>query len=705
MDIYYKNLSFPGMVVPSIQIDTTSMVFECMEGTSAGSQTFQVRNSGNGTLSYNVGDNRSWLSVSPNSGSSDGEWDTITVSADASSLSDGDYTGTVSVTSSEANNSPQEISVVFHVASEDPTIVLDKEALYFSHLTGNPNPSSQYFQIKNYGLGTLNYEFDCEQGWVTILPPSGSSSGEWDAVSVTVNAESLSLGRHFSTVFITSPDADNSPQTLLISVIVNDEDNPPLIELSETSMNFGASAGVATSTQYFWVTNSGLGSMEWTCEENSAWLECAPLSGIDEGKITVSVSTSGLTPGDYSGTVMVSSPEASNSPQEMVVNLKVYQSGTDSPPLGFFDTPGYGWSVSGSVPVTGWALDDIEVSRIEIKRELDPDDPPGAAGADGLVYIGDAVFVNGARPDVEGLYPTYPMKDRAGWGYMMLTYGLPRQGNGTFNLYAFAEDATGHRVLLGTKEITSDNANRVQPFGTIDTPAAGETVSGSYVNFGWALTPPPKKIPADGSTIWISIDGVYIAHPDYNHFRQDIYDSFPGYLNRDGAVGFYWLDTTAYSNGVHNIGWYAVDDNGDADGFGSRFFEILNSEGSPAALDMGNNLGYKVDQNGKLNISIEGPQRIEAEQLERIRIVLKGEGGERFVGWGADRTERLPVGSTLDNEKGIFYWSIGPGFLKQHVLHFAVTDGASISEPVEVMVNVVPKKYEPLKGKKERAIK
>jgi len=702
MDIYYKGLTLPGMVVPSIELDKASMAFACIEGTTAASQSFQVRNSGNATLDYTVGTNRGWLSVSPQSGSSDGEWDTITVTADATSLTDGEYTGTISVSSTGASNSPQEISVTFSVGSEEPTIVLNKEALYFSHFKGNSNPSSQYFQIKNYGLGTLNYSLSCEDGWVTILPPSGSSSGEWDSISVTVDAESLSLGRHSTSVSITSPDADNSPQTLTVTVAVNDESNPPVIELTESALNFGAASDVATSNQYFWIKNSGLGTMNWTLEADSDWLNCSPLAGADEGKIVVSVDTSGLAVGDYTGTVTVNSPEAENSPQNLSVNLRIFQSGADSAPFGSFDTPGDGWTLSGSVAVTGWALDDIEVSKVEIKRDPDPDDNPAAIGSDGLVYIGEAIFVNESRPDVGSYFPDYPMKDRAGWGYLMLTYGLPRQGNGTFRLHAFAEDSTGHRVSLGSKQITSDNANRVQPFGTIDTPAPGETVSGGYANFGWALTPPPNMIPTDGSTLWLSIDGVFIGQPEYNNFRQDIHDSFPGYLNSDGAVGYYWLDTTAYSNGVHNIGWYAVDNAGNADGFGSRFFEIQNAGGSPAVLSTMESMNYIEDQSGRLNVSIEGPESFEAEQLDRIEIVLNGKGGDRIIGWGADETDSLPIGSTLDGENGIFYWSIGPGFLNRHVLHFAVTDGEFISEPLKVTVNIVPKKYETIGKKKER---
>src|SRR5665647_1458026 len=76
-------------------------------------------------------------------------------------------------------------------------------------------------------------------------------------------------------------------------------------------------------------------------------------------------------------------------------------------------------------------------------------------------------------------------------------------GTGTFVLHAVALDKDGHRSDLGTKTIVSDNAHNTKPFGAIDTPGQGATVSGnSYVNFGWVLTPLPAMVPVDGSTIW-----------------------------------------------------------------------------------------------------------------------------------------------------------------------------------------------------------
>jgi len=240
---------------------------------------------------------------------------------------------------------------------------------------------------------------------------------------------------------------------------------------------------------------------------------------------------------------------------------------TNNQPFGSFDTPIDGSTAGSSIPVTGWALDDIGLDSVKIYME----------GGKNLVYIGDAIFIEGARPDIAAAYAEYPNSTKAGWGYMMLSLFLPNGGNGTFTFHAIATDMEGAHVTLGTKTVTIDNANSVEPFGTIDTPTQGGTASGrNFANYGWVLTPQPNHVPTDGSTIDVYVDGIYLGHPTYNIYRSDIADAFPSYANSNGAIGVYFLDTTAYENGVHIIYWVATDNNGNSGGIGSRYFTINN---------------------------------------------------------------------------------------------------------------------------------
>jgi uncharacterized repeat protein (TIGR03803 family) len=362
-------------------------------------------------------------------------------------------------------------------------------------------------------------------------------------------------------------------------------DNATAIAFDHSALHFGVVRnGAALSAMTPSQTIQLAARSAWTASSNQPFVSVSPTSGSGAAILTIQVSSPIGLPatGAAAATITVTSPAALNSPQTVTADVQVYAARTTSGPFGSFDTPADGTTgVAGAIAVTGWALDDVGVSSVRIDRDPVSADPPGGTGPNGKVHIGDALFVPGARPDVEPIYPTTPLNDRAAWGYMLLTNMLPSGsstigGNGTFTLYAYATDVEGHEILLGSKTIICDNTNATKPFGTIDTPAQGEAVSGTIQNFGWVLTPQPGTVPVDGSSITLFIDGVPKGTALYNLHRDDIATLFPGYSNSSGAVGVFTIDTTTLTNGVHTIAWSVTDDMGRTDGIGSRYFTVLN---------------------------------------------------------------------------------------------------------------------------------
>jgi hypothetical protein len=102
---------------PAISRSPASLSTSCTRGSNASKQSFQVSNSGSGTLSYSITDDASWLSCSRASGTSTGESDTITVSYNTSGLTVGTYSATITITAAGgASNSPQTIPVSLTVS-------------------------------------------------------------------------------------------------------------------------------------------------------------------------------------------------------------------------------------------------------------------------------------------------------------------------------------------------------------------------------------------------------------------------------------------------------------------------------------------------------------------------------------------------------------------------------------------------------------
>jgi hypothetical protein len=341
------------------------------------------------------------------------------------------------------------------------------------------------------------------------------------------------------------------------------------MSLSRTSLNFGFSGSLITSAQTTALTFNQASGVSWTASSNQPNVTVTPSAGTGSAELQITA-TSGS-----SAVVTITAPSV-NATGQVRVNVASAMPGY---PYGNFDTPVNNTTgIAGAIAVTGWALDSIEVTNVGIWRERVGSEP---TASNGLVYVGDATLVEGARPDVQAAFPNAPLNYRAGWGYMLLTNFLPNggsgagSGNGTYNLHAIAVNKSGGTFDLGTRTIAVDNMHASKPFGTIDTPAQGGVISGSaYVNFGWALTQAAYNIPTDGSTISVVVDGVSLGHPIYNQYRSDIAMFFPGLANSNGAVGFFMLDTTKLTNGVHTISWVVSDNQGRTDGIGSRYFTV-----------------------------------------------------------------------------------------------------------------------------------
>lgn len=99
----------------------------------------------------------------------------------------------------------------------------------------------------------------------------------------------------------------------------------PRITLNPISLNFTARQGnQATISQSISITNGGGGTLSWNASKNVSWLTLTTsTSGTAPSTISVIANPSGLNPGTYTGTITITSSEASNSPQSIPVTLTV----------------------------------------------------------------------------------------------------------------------------------------------------------------------------------------------------------------------------------------------------------------------------------------------------------------------------------------------------------------------------------------------
>ena len=422
------------------------------------------------------------------------------------------------------------------------------------------------------------------------------------------------------------------------------------------------------------------GNCAWSAASNVPWLAITSgLAGSGDGVITYSVAAN-TAAAVRTGTITVKGIPFT------VTQAAGSGSSGIAAPFGTVDTPLQNASgVTGSIAVTGWALDDAGVTAIRILR-----DPVGAEAPGQRVFVGNAVLVQGARPDVAAAYAAYPNNTRAGWGYLMLTNMLPNQGNGVFTFYMYADDANGNATLLGSRTITCTNASATTPFGAIDTPGQGQTVSGSVNNFGWVLSPGLRRAdPPGGGIVNVVIDGALAGAPSGWTSRPDISALFPvsQYSGVNFALGVRTFSSLPLSNGVHTIAWVVTDNQGGAAGVGSRYFTVANGALKSASRTAASlpSFSARVASDaikGRRGFDFDAPFRrftpdssgvitIDAEELDRIELQLGATAGHLQTALG---TADLPIGSRIDSA-GTFTWHPGVGFVGTYELWFDTYGG------------------------------
>jgi hypothetical protein len=113
-DAFVTKLRYGAAPPSHISLQPLSLDFSAAQGGSLpNSQTFALSNTGGGTLNWSVSDNASWLDVSPVAGNSNSQ--TVTVSVNTTNLTNATYNATITVSSNNADNSPQTVSVQYEV--------------------------------------------------------------------------------------------------------------------------------------------------------------------------------------------------------------------------------------------------------------------------------------------------------------------------------------------------------------------------------------------------------------------------------------------------------------------------------------------------------------------------------------------------------------------------------------------------------------
>jgi hypothetical protein len=224
----------PAVVVTpeTLALSATALTFTYGGGAAPATQAVQVTSSGAPipfVTSVSTTGGGNWLTATPPGGNTPLG---LTVGANPAGLVVGTYTGTVTLTSTGATNSPQTVAVTFNVTAVTPpalpTLKLSSTALNFTAPVGGA-AAPQNVQVTSSDSSAVVFTAAAATtsggNWLSVSPSAGSTPSA-EAISVALTG--LAAGTYSGTVTFTSSGASNSPVTAKVTLTVTSTTPPPV---------------------------------------------------------------------------------------------------------------------------------------------------------------------------------------------------------------------------------------------------------------------------------------------------------------------------------------------------------------------------------------------------------------------------------------------------------------------------------------------
>lgn len=327
-----------GTSSPSIALSPASLSFTGFAGGAVpAAKTISLTNPGGGSLSWNITSSAPWLVVTPATGSTSTETDTISVTANTAGLSAGAYSGLLTI-GGNGTNVPQQVTVSLTLSGQSggsPALSVSPTSLTANVPVGSS--ATYMIDVTNAGGGgALNWTVTDPVDWLLKSVGSGTTPG---ALQVTLDPYQLPEGTYQTSITVKAPGVSGSPKIIPVTMTVgqggtsSSQSLPqsPSLSVSPTNLSFSAPVDSAPLTSHVNISNSGGGgSVQWSVTDPIDWLVKSIDYGVTPGVLAVTVYPSVLPTGTHSTSITVMLPGAANSPVTIPVTLTVGSTTTAS---------------------------------------------------------------------------------------------------------------------------------------------------------------------------------------------------------------------------------------------------------------------------------------------------------------------------------------------------------------------------------------
>jgi len=301
----------------------TSLTFGSQNvGTTSGTMSFTVTNSGTGSTTLSIGaatGDFAQTNNCPASLAANGGFCTVNVTFAPTAA--GTRTGAVSITD-QATNSPQTVSLTGTGASSGTVIVTaTPTSETFAAQNVGTTSAAKTVTVKNTGTASTSLSFAATGDFAAVggeTTPCGTTLGAKSAsCTISVTFSPTTSGTLTGTLSVTDS-ATNSPQT--VSLTGTGKALTVIVTPSPTSETFAAQAiGTTSAAKTITVKNTGTGSTPITISPATgdfavASTTCGPTLGASPASCTISVTFTPESAGTLTGSISITD-NATTSPQ------------------------------------------------------------------------------------------------------------------------------------------------------------------------------------------------------------------------------------------------------------------------------------------------------------------------------------------------------------------------------------------------------
>jgi len=295
--------------------DTVHLTF-AVNATTITPQELVIYNIGVGTLNWTISADATWVSLSSEMGVGDA---VVNVGAKASMLAVGDHYSQLTITDPSSYNSPHYAVVHAHVTDTPPIIQVAPDSLSFLCYNTGPQDSARTVSIANGGGGNMSWSVTENAVWLSFNPSSGSGAGQTLA---TVSTGGLPNGNYTTWAYFNAPGSTNLKDSIFVRLQIAAW-LPDICGLPPSLQFLAREDQALVDTQTVTVNTCAAPGIHWSIAASPAWLSASPATGTESQSSNIIMNTAGMVAGTYSGQIVVSAPEASNSPVTVPVTLQV----------------------------------------------------------------------------------------------------------------------------------------------------------------------------------------------------------------------------------------------------------------------------------------------------------------------------------------------------------------------------------------------